>query len=75
MADMRVLSVCSGIGADAVAWHPLGWQTVAFAEIDPHASAVLMQWHSYISGHDTTFTPAASDLQRHLEEVLGASLD
>lgn len=38
---MRVLSVCSGIGADAVAWHPLGWETVAFAEIDPHASAVL----------------------------------
>ena len=27
------------------------------------------------SGHDTTFTPGHSDLQRHLEEVLGVSLD
>ena len=38
---MRFLSVCSGIGSDAVAWHPLGWETAAFAEIDAQASAVL----------------------------------
>src|SRR4051794_7588939 len=38
---MRYLSVCSGIEAATVAWHPLGWTPAAFAEIDPFASAVL----------------------------------
>lgn len=38
---MRYLSVCSGIEAATVAWHPLGWTPVAFAEIEPFPSAVL----------------------------------
>jgi DNA (cytosine-5)-methyltransferase 1 len=38
---MRYLSVCSGIEAASVAWHPLGWQPVAFSEIEPFPSAVL----------------------------------
>ena len=38
---MRYLSVCSGIEAASVAWHPIGWEPVAFSEIDPFASAVL----------------------------------
>lgn len=38
---MRYLSVCSGIEAASVAWHPLGWTPVAFSEIDPFASALL----------------------------------
>ncbi len=38
---MRYLSVCSGIEAATVAWHPLGWSPVAFAEIDNFPSAVL----------------------------------
>lgn len=38
---IRYLSVCSGIEAASCAWHPLGWTPVAFAEIDPFASAVL----------------------------------
>ena len=38
---MRYLSVCSGIEAATVAWHPLGWQPAAFAEIEPFPSAVL----------------------------------
>lgn len=39
------------------------------------SAAVLLQWHSFLSGHDTTFIPGDSDLQRHLELVLGVSLD
>jgi DNA (cytosine-5)-methyltransferase 1 len=39
--SLRYLSVCSGIEAATVAWHDLGWTPVAFAEIDPFASAVL----------------------------------
>lgn len=38
---MKYLSVCSGIEAASVAWHGLGWEPVAFSEIDPFASAVL----------------------------------
>jgi DNA (cytosine-5)-methyltransferase 1 len=38
---MRYLSVCSGIEAATVAWHPLGWEPVAFAEVDAFPSAVL----------------------------------
>ena len=38
---MRYLSVCSGIEAATVAWHPLGFSPVAFAEIEAFPSAVL----------------------------------
>lgn len=37
----RYLSICSGIEAATVAWHPLGWEAAGFAEIDPFARAVL----------------------------------
>ncbi len=38
---LRFLSVCSGIEAASVAWHPLGWRPVAFSEIEKFPSAVL----------------------------------
>ena len=38
---MKYISVCSGIEAATVAWHGLGWEPVAFAEIDAFPSAVL----------------------------------
>jgi len=38
---MKYLSVCSGIEAATVAWHKLGWEPVAFSEIEPFPSAVL----------------------------------
>ena len=34
-------SVCSGIEAATVAWHPLGWRAAWLAEIDPFPCAVL----------------------------------
>lgn len=42
---MRYLSVCSGIEAATVAWHPLGWAPEAFAEIEPFPRAVLAHHH------------------------------
>lgn len=44
---MKYLSVCSGIEAATVAWHPLGWKPFAFAEIEKFPSAVLA--HHYPS--------------------------
>lgn len=38
---MRFLSLCSGIEAASVAWEPLGWMPVAFAEVAAFPSAVL----------------------------------
>lgn len=38
---LHYLSVCSGIEAATQAWHPLGWQPVAFSEIEPFPCAVL----------------------------------
>lgn len=38
---MRYGSVCSGIEAATVAWHPLGWTPAFFSEIDPYACAAL----------------------------------
>ena len=38
---MRYGSVCSGIEAASVAWHPLNWTPVFFSEIEPFPCAVL----------------------------------
>jgi DNA (cytosine-5)-methyltransferase 1 len=38
---IRFGSVCSGIEAASVAWHPLGWQAAWLAEIEPFPCAVL----------------------------------
>jgi DNA (cytosine-5)-methyltransferase 1 len=42
---MRYGSVCSGIEAATMAWHPLGWEAQWFSEIEPFPSAVLQ--HHY----------------------------
>jgi DNA (cytosine-5)-methyltransferase 1 len=38
---IRYVSLFSGIEAASVAFAPLGWQAVAFAEVDPFCCAVL----------------------------------
>ena len=38
---MKYLSVCSGIEAATVAWHGMGWEPVAFSEIEPFPCKVL----------------------------------
>lgn len=38
---MRYVSIFSGIEAASVAWRPLGWEPLAFSEIDAFPSAVL----------------------------------
>lgn len=41
MTDLTYGSVCSGIEAATVAWHPLGWRPAFFAEVDPFCCALL----------------------------------
>ena len=40
-STVRFGSVCSGIEAASVAWHPLGWEAAWFSEIEPFPCAVL----------------------------------
>lgn len=60
----RYLSVCSGIEAATVAWHPLGWQPVAFSEIDAFPAAVLAHRYPTVPNrgdlHDYARWPAES---------------
>jgi len=48
---MRYLSVCSGIEAATVAWHPLGWTPVGFSEIEAFPSAVLAHHYPNIPNY------------------------
>jgi DNA (cytosine-5)-methyltransferase 1 len=56
---MRYLSVCSGIEAATVAWHPLGWTPAGFAEIEPFPRAVL--------AHHYPDTPNWGDMSKFQE--------
>ncbi|MBA3162946.1 DNA cytosine methyltransferase, partial [Salmonella enterica] len=48
-------SVCSGIEAATVAWHPLGWDASWFSEIEPFPCAVLAHhWPSVPNLGDMT---------------------
>ena len=46
--SMKYLSVCSGIEAATVAWHHMGWQPVAFSDIEPFPSAVLAHHYPHV---------------------------
>lgn len=48
---MKFLSVCSGIDAASVAWKPLGWQALAFSEIEPFPRAVLQHHYPEVPLH------------------------
>ena len=55
-------SVCSGIEAASVAWHPLGWKAAWLAEIEPFPSAVL--------AHHYPDTPNLGDMTKISARVL-----
>ena len=64
---MRYLSVCSGVEAASVAWHPLGWKPVAFSEIEGFPSAVLK--------HHYPETPNLGDLTKIDGKSLKGKID
>ena len=45
VSNLRYISLFSGIEAATVAWHPLGWECVAVAEIDKFPSRVLNHYY------------------------------
>lgn len=55
---MRFGSVCSGIEAASVAWHPLGWTAAWLSEIEPFPCAVLKHHYPDVPNHgDMTLLP------------------
>lgn len=45
---MRYISTFSGIEAASAAWEPLGWEPVAFSEIEPFPCAVLAHRYPHV---------------------------
>lgn len=64
---MKFLSVCSGIEAASVAWEPLGWEAVAFSEIEKFPSAVL--------AHHWPDVPNLGDMTQYNEWKLNQPID
>jgi len=64
---LRYLSVCSGIEAATVAWHPLNWKAVAYSEIEKFPSEVL--------AHHYPNTPNVGDMTKFKEWNLGTNVD
>ena len=59
-------SVCSGIEAASVAWHPIGWQAAWLAEIEPFPCAVL--------AHHYPNTPNLGDMTKIAKRVLSGDV-
>jgi DNA (cytosine-5)-methyltransferase 1 len=64
---MNYLSVCSGIEAATVAWHPLGWRAVGFSEIEKFPSQVL--------AHHYPDVPNLGDMTKFKEWNLESNVD
>jgi DNA (cytosine-5)-methyltransferase 1 len=64
---MNYLSVCSGIEAATVAWHPLGWNPVAFSEIESFPSQVLK--------HHYPEVPNLGDMTKFKEWQIESNVD
>ena len=72
---MNYLSVCSGIEAATVAWHPLGWQAVAYSEIEPFPCAVLAHHYPTIQnlGDMTQFEEWDSERLHSIDVLAGGT--
>ena len=56
---INYLSVCSGIEAASIAWHPLGFKPMAFSEIEAFPSTLLANYYPDV--------PNLGDMEKHHE--------
>ena len=70
---MRYISICSGIEAATLAFHPLGWQPLAFAEIEPFPCAVLAHHYRQVPnlGDITKYETWPADLLAECDLLVG----
>jgi DNA (cytosine-5)-methyltransferase 1 len=65
-------SVCSGIEAASVAWHPLGWRAAFLSEIEPFPRAVLTRHYPDTPLHGD-FTTIEKDAYAPIELLVGGT--
>lgn len=72
---MKYLSVCSGIEAATVAWHGLGWEPVAFAEVEAFPSAVLAHHYPTVPnlGDLTKYREWSEELLKEVDLLVGGT--
>ncbi len=68
----KYLSVCSGIESATVAWEPLGWEAIAFSEIDDFRSSVLEYHYPEVKNYGDFTKIQKSDLQGTNPDLLVA---
>jgi DNA (cytosine-5)-methyltransferase 1 len=69
---VRYLSVCSGIEAATVAWHPLGWRAAAYSEIEAFPRAVLSHHYPDVPLHGD-FTTIGADEYGPIDLLVGGT--
>ncbi|GJD65158.1 DNA cytosine methyltransferase [Methylobacterium frigidaeris] len=69
---LRYGSVCSGIEAASVAWHPLGWRPSFFSEIEPAPRAVLAHHWPEVPLHGD-FTTIEAGLYDPIDLLVGGT--
>jgi DNA-cytosine methyltransferase len=70
---LTYLSVCSGIEAATVAWEPLGWQALGFAEIDKFPSAVLAHHYPEVKNYGDFTKIELKDLPSRPDILVGGT--
>ncbi|WP_432316870.1 DNA cytosine methyltransferase [Collinsella aerofaciens] len=71
---MRYVSIFSGVEAATLAWEPLGWEPLAFCEIDDFPSAVLAEhWPNVPNLGDITEVDWKKEIHGAVDLVVGGS--
>ena len=71
---MRYVSIFSGVEAATLAWGPLGWEPVAFSEIEPFPCAVLAErWPDVPNLGDITKVDWKNEIHGAVDLVVGGS--
>ncbi|WP_347492530.1 DNA cytosine methyltransferase [Collinsella aerofaciens] len=71
---MRYVSIFSGVEAATLAWEPLGWEPLAFCEIDDFPSAVLAEhWPNVPNLGDITKVDWKKEIHGAVDLVVGGS--
>lgn len=70
----RYVSIFSGVEAASLAWEPLGWEPVAFSEIEPFPCAVLAErWPNVPNLGDITKINWKEEIDGAIDLVVGGS--
>lgn len=70
----RYVSIFSGVEAASLAWEPLGWEPVAFSEIEPFPCAVLAErWPDIPNLGDITKINWKEEIDEAIDLVVGGS--